>query len=1118
MLEEFVEMLQEHSRDKLPNVLFVSSECAPLAKTGGLADVVGTLPKSLMKLGMDARVITPYHHITKEKYADRVEHMFHFYVNLGWRHEYCGIEKLVLDGVTIYLVDSEAYYGDAIYRGGAAEIEQYAFFQRAVLDAIPSLDFVPEIVHCNDWQAGMIPMLARTQYRGGMQEGLKYLLSIHNIAYQGKWGFDFVEDLLSVDKAYFTPEYIELNKDANFLKAGCVFSDRLSTVSPNYANEIKTPYFGEGLEGILNARSGQMTGILNGIDTDVFNPETDAKIAKTYSAKSMKGKAKCKEALQRKLGLDVNPGVPVIGMVTRMTEQKGFDLVMAILDDLMMYEDVQFALLGTGDFKYEQFMREAEQRYRGRLCAYIGYDEELSHMVYAGSDFFLMPSRFEPCGLSQMIAMRYGCLPIVRETGGLKDSVIPYNCQTGEGDGFSFANFDAWEMRATIHYALECYKDAKVMSGLILNAMHEDFSFERSAKEYVKMYISMLDGYHETPPALSHDCTDTGCRKPFGALVCGEKVKLSFKVLSGRVLSADLVLVRGEDRIEYPMTAQKETYTVTFNAPDKTGAWKYLFRIGTKYGTRYLCPDSSMLNAKMTDYEENGFGLTVYLKDFTTPDWFKGCVMYQIFPDRFGFYARATAQRGIKYHKDLGQSPTLHKSLDEPVKYLPSEGETDYYPDDFYGGTLKGVQEKLPYLKTLGVNVLYLNPIVEGRSNHRYDTSDYMKVDPILGTEMDFENLCKKAGEMGIRIILDGVYSHTGSDSVYFNRYGHYGDGGACDGPESRYYGWYSFSSFPNSYKCWWNFKDLPEVNERDAAWQEFIITGHDSVLKTWLRRGASGWRLDVADEIPDDVLALMRQEIKKENPDAPIIGEVWEDAVTKYGPEGPRNYVLGYSLDSVMNYPLRAAVLDFLNFRYSAYEFRNFLLNQKMTYPKPVYYSLMNLMSSHDVVRIRTALATDVVIESLKREQQMELEFTPEKIEKAAVMEKLAAAIQFVLPGVPCIYYGDEQGMTGVRDPFNRMPFREDTENTGLFDYYCGLSELRNKNEVLKSGDVEFFALSGDVIAILRYDNAKNSQSVLAIINRGDYDFEYTVDLSKYGIGLKKGKVPATKAEILVI
>ena len=297
MKKEFREMLNQRGRKALPNVLIAAAECAPLSKTGGLADVVGTLPKALAALGIDARVITPYHRIIKEKYADRVEHMFYFYVDLGWRHEYVGIEKLDLDGVTVYLVDSERYFGDWIYRGGYDEIEQYAFFCRAVLDAIPSLDFAPDVVHCNDWHTAVIPMLARTQYPGAMQEKLKFLLTIHNIAFQGKCGFDFVQDLLGIDSKYYTAEYMELYGCANFLKAGCVFADRINTVSPSYAWEIRTPYFSEGLDGILNARADDLSGIINGIDKKVFNPKTDPRIPAHFDRGHLKGKAQCKTAL-----------------------------------------------------------------------------------------------------------------------------------------------------------------------------------------------------------------------------------------------------------------------------------------------------------------------------------------------------------------------------------------------------------------------------------------------------------------------------------------------------------------------------------------------------------------------------------------------------------------------------------------------------------------------------------------------------------------------------------------------------------------------------------------------------------------------------------------------------
>ena len=340
----------------------------------------------------------------------------------------------------------------------------------------------------------MIPFLARTQYPGGMQEKIKYLLTIHNIAFQGRFDFSFVQDLLGVDPKYYTPEVLELYGCADFMKAGIAFADKISTVSPTYAEEIKTPEYSDCLGQILSDRSADLSGILNGIDTEVFNPAKDQHIAAHYTSRSYAtGKAKCKRALQKRLGLPQKKDVPIISMVTRMTEQKGFDLILEALDSILERENCQFVLLGSGDSRYETAMLYKALRYYGHVSVTIGYDDALSHQIYAGSDFLLMPSRFEPCGLSQLIAMRYGCLPIVRVTGGLKDTVIPWQCETGEGNGFAFRDYNAQEMEECVYDVLDVYSDPAAMDKLVRNAMEADFSFERSAEKYVRLYISMLE-------------------------------------------------------------------------------------------------------------------------------------------------------------------------------------------------------------------------------------------------------------------------------------------------------------------------------------------------------------------------------------------------------------------------------------------------------------------------------------------------------------------------------------------------------------------------------------------------------------------------------------------------
>lgn len=473
------------------NILLVAAECAPLAKTGGLADVVGALPGYLNSMGCDCRVMMPYHRCIKEKYGAEVRHLSDFWFNLGWRRQYVGLEELSLNGVAVYLLDNEYYFGDSIYLGGDQEIEQYSWFSRAVCDVLPRLPFRPQVLHLNDWHTAIISLLLKTQYGADFRGSLKTLLTIHNIAYQGKTSFGLVEDLLGVDRRYFTSEFMESYGAADFLKAGCVFADRINVPSPSNALEVRTPEYGYGLEGILSARSGELSGILNGIDRAAYDPASDPFLPAHFSAEDVSGKAECKRALLTELGLNVSPEAPLLAMVSRLVYQKGLDLVADSLSWLME-QGAALVIVGSGDPGLEALLRAAESRFKGRLCAYIAYDEGVARRAYAGSDFFLMPSRFEPCGLAQMIAMRYGSLPIVRETGGLKDTVIPYNRFTGQGTGFSFTNYDAYEFRGAIDRALNVYRDKPTLRKMISQAMAADFGFRGPAGEYAAVYDSLI--------------------------------------------------------------------------------------------------------------------------------------------------------------------------------------------------------------------------------------------------------------------------------------------------------------------------------------------------------------------------------------------------------------------------------------------------------------------------------------------------------------------------------------------------------------------------------------------------------------------------------------------------
>lgn len=576
-----------------------------------------------------------------------------------------------------------------------------------------------------------------------------------------------------------------------------------------------------------------------------------------------------------------------------------------------------------------------------------------------------------------------------------------------------------------------------------------------------------------------HDAYDSSYRSPPGAVEEGTEITFSV-VAFGGVDAVTLCVCGDSFSEELAMQRSGNTFSARFTAPSPAALF-YKFKLDDSF----LCPSEDGHSSCVCGSDAEGFRLTVYKRGFKTPEKFCRSIMYQVFPDRFGFSGDETARAGIAYHRRLGQTPEMHGSISEPVKWQPRDGEKNYAPDDFYGGTLNGIRAKLDYLKELGIGTLYLNPIVEARSNHRYDTSSYENVDPILGSVSDYVNLCAEAERLGIGVINDGVFSHTGADSVYFDRFGSYGGVGAHTSKASKYFGWFDFRSYPDDYRCWWGFKDLPEVNEEDKSWQDYIIRSDDSIVKLWLRRGASGWRLDVADELPDDVLSLIRDSAKAEKSCCAIIGEVWEDAVLKVSYGHRRNYALGYSLDSVMNYPFRRAVISFARGETDAFALRDFLLSQQHNYPMPMYMALMNLLSSHDVERLHSALGADCELKSLDRANQAAFRLTPEQSAKADRLQMLCAAIQYCVPGVPCLYYGDEECLDGAGDPFNRAPF--EPSGCGLHNFYAELGKTRNGSEALRAGSARFFAPSPDVLIILR--EAENDR-VLCVINRGKSDF----------------------------
>ena len=480
---------------KKMQIVFASAECAPFVKTGGLGDVAGSLPAALVRAGAEVIVMVPKYATIKDEYKAQMQHFSDFYVSLGWRNEYCGLEKLEHDGVTYMFVDNERYFARDYPYGFFDDGERFAFFSKAITESLQHLPagFECDILHCNDWQTALAPVFLREFYQGlPLYDRVKTVFSIHNVAFQGQFSDTVMEDILGV--AHIPAAASQLRCDAcsvNYMLGALRYADAITTVSPTYANEIQTPEFGEGLDGVLRERSYALQGILNGIDVAGFDPATDKRIAANYTVEDRSGKAVCKAKLQEELGLEVRDDRPLMVMVTRLTRQKGMDLVMYALDRILA-GGVQVAVLGTGDRDYEDGLRYFQDKYPGTMAARIEFDPALSQRMYAAADMFLMPSKFEPCGLSQIIAMRYGTLPIVRETGGLKDTVIPYNEFTGEGTGFSFSNFNGDEMGDAVFRAARLFWDNRdAWNQLVTQAMSQDFSWTRSADKYLDLYFFM---------------------------------------------------------------------------------------------------------------------------------------------------------------------------------------------------------------------------------------------------------------------------------------------------------------------------------------------------------------------------------------------------------------------------------------------------------------------------------------------------------------------------------------------------------------------------------------------------------------------------------------------------
>lgn len=586
---------------------------------------------------------------------------------------------------------------------------------------------------------------------------------------------------------------------------------------------------------------------------------------------------------------------------------------------------------------------------------------------------------------------------------------------------------------------------------------------------------------------IAFNSRDEFYKSKFGAVKTDEKFKLRLILPRSFSVTAAYFMLRSDadEFKEYKMFwagmngEDKEIWDIEISISE-SGLYWYHFDYDSSWGRGSVCSTQNGIGAILNPMNgQTQWQLTVYDKNFKTPDWLCGGIMYQIFPDRF--YNSKTDKIAVPKERilrsDWGGEPS----------WKPND-EGKVLNNDYFCGDLKGIEQKLSYLFLLGVTCIYLNPIFEAHSNHRYNTADYMSIDSLLGTEEDFRHLCESANRVGIRIILDGVFSHTGDDSLYFNKYKRYDSTGAYNSKSSPYFKWYKFSDYPNKYTSWWGFETLPEVTEECTQYNEFI-NGKNGVIRKWLKAGASGWRLDVADELPDCFIDNIRAAVKAEKPDALLLGEVWEDASTKHSYGSRRRYLQGQQLDSVMNYPFANAIIDFAK-NGIAENFESAVMSICENYPKEVLNVLMNHIGTHDTERAITKIAGESC-EYRDRDWQSHTDLSGESYKKGERLLKLAAAIQYMLPGVPCIYYGDEAGMQGYKDPFNRVCYPWGNENQELISYYVKLGKIRRLMKSLKKGDIKFISA---VLSCVAFERNAGGQSVLLIANRNEQDISYNL------------------------
>ncbi len=598
---------------------------------------------------------------------------------------------------------------------------------------------------------------------------------------------------------------------------------------------------------------------------------------------------------------------------------------------------------------------------------------------------------------------------------------------------------------------------------------------------------------------IEYDSHSLFFKEPFGAVEC--KKRVCIRILIEKAFWPDEVLLRckvGEDEYNISMhyfstMADMNVFEAFVDMPKKPCVWFYCFEIRLDKKIIFYGNNDEKLGGVGRCYEDNPkeYQITVFDSKYETPKWLREGIMYQIFPDRF---YRSESFCGLD-----GSDEIIAREWGEVPFYSAEQFGGKYLANDCFGGSLRGIFEKLEYLKELGIDIIYLNPIFEAKSNHKYNTANYEKIDPLFGDEKDFERLCKKAESMGIKIILDGVFSHTGSESIYFNKSGKYDSLGACQGEKSEFYGWYNFYEFPEKYDCWWGFETLPNVNEMEESFLKYILTDENSIIKKWVRLGASGWRLDVADELPDEFIKILRRELKSIKADAAVIGEVWEDASNKLAYGKLRGYLGGFELDSVMNYPLRDMIISFVKGEIDSRLFNLKVMSLKENYPEPAFFAGMNFLSSHDTERILTRISNLPEAKTLSREEMATKKLEGVEFEIACQRLSLALILQFTIPGVPCIFYGDEAGVYGYNDPFCRQCFPWGNENKEIFEAYKKAIEIRKMSPAFYRGDICFVYGEEQTSGFIR--SFEDEVYIIVVNFSAEYDRYVSLELGRFMI-----------------